>query len=315
MPSSIRILPLVALILSVALLSAPVAQADVTIDLGRGPVTVHVPSSYEPDTPVGVVMLLHGYTSTGPETEAILQLQPWSEELGFLYLYPTGTVDLGGQNFWNATDGCCNFFGSSVDDSGYLRDLFDEVGTQFNVDPQKVFVVGHSNGGFMAHRMGCDHAGFVKGIVSLAGATYDDPADCQPQDLVHVLQIHGTADGTIDYNGGQLPLAAPYPGAVETVETWAVKNGCTLTPDTSLPNIDLEGNLPGAETSIARYSDGCAEEGWTELWTVEGGEHVPVLSDDFHTHVLDFLFGSDGPSVFANGFESGDLTTWSSVVP
>ena len=293
------------------LVSAAAASAgtDIEIDLGRGPVTVHVPSSYD-GSPTGVVMLLHGYTSTGPETEAILQLLPQAEQLGFLYLYPTGTLDFGGQNFWNATDGCCNLFGSGVDDSTYLRDLLDEVATQLTVDPSQVFLVGHSNGGFMAHRMACDHAGFVKGIVSLAGATYDDPADCQPQDLVHVLQIHGTADGTIDYNGGQILGQAPYPSAVETVETWATKNGCTLTPDTSLPDIDLEGNLPGAESSITRYADGCPAAGWSELWTIDGGEHVPVLSDDFHTLVLDFLFGDDGPTIFGDGFESGDLSKW-----
>jgi polyhydroxybutyrate depolymerase len=219
---------------------ASAAQADVVIDLGRGPVTVHVPASYVDGTPTAVVMMLHGYTSSGEETEALLQLEPLAEQLGFFYLYPTGSSDLLGNNFWNATDGCCNFFGSGIDDSGYLRDLLDEVVAQLTVDPQRIFIVGHSNGGFMAHRMACDHAGFVKSIISVAGATYGDPADCQPQDLVRVLQIHGTADGTISYGGGT---------------TWAAKNGCGSTPDTSFPDIDLEGDLPGAETSIRRYAE------------------------------------------------------------
>lgn len=297
------------------LLLASAAAADISIDAGRGPVTVHVPPSYDPGSPAGVVMLLHGYTSTGPETEAILQLLPQTDQLGFIYLFPTGTSDFTGENFWNATDACCDLFGSGVDDSTYLRALLDEVATELTVDSARVFVVGHSNGGFMAHRLACDHAESVRGIVSLAGATWADPADCQPVDLVHVLQIHGTADETIDYAGGQIPLQAPYPGAVETVETWATLNGCSLTPDTSLPDIDLEGALPGAETTITRYADGCVEAGWSELWTIDGGSHVPVLSQDFHTLVLDFLFGDHGPTVFEDAFESGDLLGWSAVVP
>ncbi|MDA8021189.1 MAG: hypothetical protein MPN21_27445 [Thermoanaerobaculia bacterium] len=290
-------------------LASPVS-ADVTIDLGRGPVTVHVPSTYEPGTPSAVVMLLHGYTSSGPETEAYLQLRPLAEQLGFLYLYPTGSSDFLSNNFWNATDGCCNFFASNVDDSGYLRDLLDEVASQFTLDPERIFLLGHSNGGFMAHRMACDHAGFVSAIVSLAGTTFDDPRTCQPQDLVRVLQIHGTSDETIDYSGGSLIGLDSYPGAVETVETWAAENLCSLTPDTSLPNIDLEGDLPGPETTVLRYADDCPADGRVELWTIENGPHVPVLSSDFHTLVLDYLFGADGPSLFSDGFESGNVDAW-----
>ena len=86
---------LVPLLVILGLLTASVSAAeDITIDLGRGPVTVHVPSSYVPGTPTPVVMMLHGYTSSGPETEAILQFRPVAEELGFFYLYPTGTSDL-----------------------------------------------------------------------------------------------------------------------------------------------------------------------------------------------------------------------------
>jgi polyhydroxybutyrate depolymerase len=298
----------------IGLILAQIVGAQITIDLGRGrgPVTVHVPSSYEAGSPTAVVMLLHGYTSSGQETEAYLQLLPLAEQLGFFYLYPNGTSDFLGNNFWNATDGCCNFFGSSEDDSAYLRALLDEVAAQLTVDPERVFILGHSNGGFMAHRMACDHAGFIRAIVSVAGATYSDPADCVPQAPVRVLQIHGTADGTIAFEGGSTP-SGPYPGAVETVETWAEKNGCTLKPDTSLPAIDLEGALAGPETDISLYADGCAPGGVVELWTIQGGEHVPVLSVNFHTLVGDFLFGADGPTVFKDGFEAGDLGAWSAT--
>lgn len=296
------------------LILAPIASADIIIDLGRGPVTIHVPSSYQPGTPTAVVMLLHGYTSSGAETEAYLQLQPWAERLGFIYLHPDGTSDFLGNNFWNATNACCDFFGTGVDDSGYLRALLDEVASQLTIDPERIFILGHSNGGFMAHRMACDHAGLVRAIASLAGATYDNPASCAPQAPVRVLQIHGTADGTIGYNGGFTP-SGQYPGAIATVETWAEENGCALTPDTSLPAIDLEGALAGAETTITRYPEGCAEGGSAELWTIVGGGHVPALSASFNLLVLDFLLGAGGPMIFDDGFESGDLTAWSSTVP
>ncbi len=294
-----------------ALASTTAARADLVIDLGRGPVTVNVPPSYDPATPVPLVVLLHGYTSSGLETETYFQLTPVSDQLGFLYVYPDGTTDVLGNRFWNATDACCDFFFSGVDDSGYLRALIDEISAQLNVDPARIFVTGHSNGGFMSYRMACDHAEILNAVVSLAGATFDDPADCAPQDTVRVLQIHGTADATILYDGGATP-GGPYPGAVATTEQWAVYNGCSLVPDTSLPDIDLEGAIAGDETTVARYADGCQPGGSAELWTMNGGGHVPVLSDDFHRLFTGFLLGG---GVFADGFESGDTSAWSSVVP
>ena len=72
--------------------------------------------------------------------------------------------------------------------------------------------------------------------------------------------------------------------------------------------------MPGAETNITRYPEGCAAGGAAELWTIVGGGHVPVLSASFDTLVLDFLFGADGPTIFNDDFESGDLSAWSAVV-
>ncbi len=289
-------------------LAAAAGAGELVLDLGRGPVTVHVPASYDPATPAPLVMLLHGYTSSGQEVEDYIQLLPLSEQRGFLYVFPDGTVDIFGQPFWNATDACCDLAGSGVDDSGYLRSLLDATAAQLTVDQERVLVLGHSNGGFMAYRMACDHADVVSTVVSLAGATFANPADCTPSEPVRVLQIHGTADEVISYGGGF--ITATYPGAVETTEQWATANGCTATATTSLPRLDLDASLPGAETSVVRYADGCAPGGSAELWTLEGGAHVPVLSSGFvDPLLLSFLF-ADSPAVFADGFESGDLAAW-----
>jgi poly(3-hydroxybutyrate) depolymerase len=60
---------------------------------------------------------------------------------------------------------------------------------------------------------------------------------------------------------------------------WAGKNGCG-TSRTSGGDLDLERNLAGAETHVARV-DGCPANGDVELWTVEGAGHVPVWGSTF----------------------------------
>ena len=152
-----------------------------------------------------------------------------------LTVAPDGTKNANGKQFWNATDACCNGPGAQVDDSGYLDAVIKEVEANYNVDPKRVFIVGHSNGGFMAYRMACDHADTIAAVVSLEAATYADPRKCSPSVPVATLEIHGTADDTINYDGGKI-LGHRYPGAVATTKMWAKYDGCRLVRDRPAPS-------------------------------------------------------------------------------
>lgn len=284
------------------------AFADSQIDLGRGPITIHVPSSYDPGTPAPVAILLHGYGSNGLATEAFFGFATAADTAGIIYAAPDGTTDLTGSPFWNATDACCNFNNSTVDDSGYLRSLVEAIQADYNIDDRRIYFAGLSNGGFMSYRMACDHADLIAGIVSVAGATFNNAADCTPTEPVHILQIHGTADIVILYAGGFL-LAIPYPGAVESVETWAQYSGCDLTPVVPSDTLDLDADLPGAETTMTRYPDGCSSGGSAELWTVNGGPHVISPTPDFGASVAEFMLTHPQPTTIIPA-----VSTWGLIV-
>ena len=286
----------------------PVAATGAFIDAGRGPIPVHVPASYDPAVPAPLVILLHGYTNTGEEQEAYMQFAPLVDDYGFLYLYPTGTTDFVGNPFWNATDACCDLFGSGVDDSGYLLDVIGQMQGQYNVDPRRIYFIGHSNGGFMSYRMACDHAETVAAIASLAGATFLDPSDCAPAAPVHTLQIHGTSDAVIGYDGGCIPLGGCYPGAVETTEQWASFNACDPDGDPSPPDLDLVATIEGAETEVLRFDLDCAAGGSAELWSMAGAGHSPVLTSAFRVLVIEYLLAHPRPSPCPADFDgSGDV--------
>ncbi|MHC4696551.1 MAG: CE1 family esterase [Planctomycetota bacterium] len=270
------------------------AFADSQIDLGRGDITIHVPASYDPGTPTPLAILLHGYGSSGWATEAFFGFATAAETAGIIYAAPDGTTDLSGTSFWNATDACCNFNNSTVDDSGYLRLLVEAIQAEYNIDDRRIYFAGLSNGGFMSYRMACDHADLIAGIVSVAGATFDNAADCTPTEPVHILQIHGTSDDVIFYAGGYL-ITVPYPGAVESVETWAQYNGCDLTPVAPPDTLDLDYEGDGAETTITRYPDGCSSGGSAELWTVNGGAHVITPTPDFGPSIAEFMLTHPQP--------------------
>jgi polyhydroxybutyrate depolymerase len=278
----------------------------VLVNAGRGDIGVHVPAVYDPGEPAPLIVLLHGYTSSGMAIESWFRFAAQAETYGFLLMAPDGTRDILGNRFWNATNACCNIFGSNVDDSTYLRTLIEEVKGALNVDERRVYLAGHSNGGFMSYRMACDHADTIAAIASLAGATFDNPAACAPSEPVDVLQIHGTNDGVIAYGGGTLPQGS-YPGAVETAETWATYNACAVIPDLTSAPIDLVSNLPGAETTIAKYEMDCLAGGSAELWTIEGGVHSPSLTANFAPLVIEWLLDHPKPGCYADCDGNGSL--------
>ncbi len=285
------------------------AQAGNTIDAGRGPITVHVPASYDGSTPTPLVILLHGYTNTGQGVENWMQFAGLVDQYEFLYLYPTGTTDILNNPFWNATDACCDLFNSGVNDARYLRDVITEMQNNYNVDSDSIHFVGHSNGGFMSYRMACDYADVVASIASLAGATWLNPADCTPVQPVHTLQMHGTLDTVILYGGGCVPLGGCHPGAVQTAETWATYDACSLVGQADPIPINIDGVIPGDETQIVRYDTGCLPGGSAELWTINGGVHSPNLSADYNNLVIEWLLNhtKPGPACPADLDGSGDV--------
>ncbi|MDP1828755.1 MAG: PHB depolymerase family esterase [Archangium sp.] len=249
---------------------------------GARPVTISVPRDYD-GCPAPLIVVLHGYGAAGKLEEGYLGLTALVDGRGVLLASPDGTLDADGNAFWNADiSACCNFGGRAVDDIKYLGELIAEIRGVYNVDPRRIFLVGHSNGGFMAHRLGCELAPTIAAVVSLAGNVSQEPIACRPAVPVSVLQIHGDQDATVLYDGGTNILnkgGGAYAGALETAQRWAGDDGCQSTWTAAAP-IDLEATLPGAETTVSNF-DGCPGGTGVTLWTIGGGGHIPSVGARF----------------------------------
>src|SRR5262245_10656786 len=119
---------------------------------GDRPVRVYVPASYDSNEPAPLLILLHGFTASGVEVDSYFGIGSAADARGFVYAHPDGTLDDDWNRFWNATEACCNFGGSDVDDVAYLTDVIDEIQSKLSIDPKRIAVAGHSNGGFMSYR-------------------------------------------------------------------------------------------------------------------------------------------------------------------
>lgn len=251
---------------------------------GDRPVFLEVPAAYDHDAGAPLLVVLHGFGANAYTQLAYTGLDELVNEAGALLLAPEGTVNGDGKQFWNANTQCCDFENTGVDDVGYITGLIDDVSATWNVN--QVYLFGHSNGGYMSYRMACDRADRIDGIVSLAGLAWADESACQPSEQVAVLQIHGTVDDMVPYDGG-----SSQPGAMDSAAIWAGHNGCTGGARAAAGRLDLDSTLAGDETAVEVF-DGCPAEAGVELWTIEGGAHIPTVTEGFRGEVWRFLTGA-----------------------
>jgi polyhydroxybutyrate depolymerase len=248
------------------------------------PVDLKAPATLTDGKEYPLVVVLHGYGATGFVQSSYFGVSMLPAMDKALVIAPDGTVDSTGKQFWNADAECCDFDNKNPDDVAYIGGIIDEVIDTWPVDKKAVYVIGHSNGGFMSYRMACERADVISAIAPLAGLAASDVTKCNPSRPVNVLHMHGTMDATVPY--GPTTVVGSL-GALGSVRQWATHNGCQ-TSRTAGGELDLETNLPGAETK--KYTtDGCPAQGAVELWAIEGAGHIPIFGSAFLPAVMQWF--------------------------
>jgi polyhydroxybutyrate depolymerase len=234
-------------------------------------------------------VFLHGLGASGKGAFDALGLRAFGEKERIYVIAPDGRVDSKRRRFWNAHPACCDFDQTGVDDVERLKGLVSDVVASFSVDPARVYVVGFSNGGFMAHKLACSYGRALAAVASIAAAHPLDEA-CDLGELpLGVLEVHGDADDVVLYQGGTVFQRAGAPAhgsAKETLSYWGKKLGCRGEPLPG-PSLDLEPKLSGEETLTERFER--CNLGTAELWTVRGGGHLIGTRPQFVEQVWRFL--------------------------
>jgi len=282
-----RSLILVALIGSLigSVTGSEISSAATVPFSGIRPFNVVVPASYNAATPAPLVIALTGYNQSGAQIEKYLHLTPLAEANGFLYVYPDGTKDSRGVHFWNGTPECCDFQSKKVDDDSYIMSIIDQISLQYSVDPNRIYIIGHSNGGFFASALACRHSDRIAAIVTIAGASFTRVAACKPSSPVSVLEIWGTSDET--FVGNHI-RGKPIPGAITTFKNWGTVNGCTGSTMILPDKLDLDTKVSGAETTVSEFQ-GCPAQTAISFWRIAGAGHSPVFTKGFDQAMIDFL--------------------------
>jgi polyhydroxybutyrate depolymerase len=240
------------------------AQSGVTISdsiLSNGiyrKYRLYKPNIYTGTSAAPLILNLHGYTSNATQQQAYSNFMPVADTANFLMVYPEGTFSNGNQ-FWNAG------FGPGVDDVQFMKDLIDSLSMIYNVDPNRVYSCGMSNGGIMSYYLACNLPDRFAAIASVTGSMLRTWFNCSPGRTVPVMEIHGTGDAVVQYNGD-----TTFVGIDSVVQKWTMNNMCNPSPVTySVPDINNSDN----STAINyKYLNGIGGSS-VELYKVINGSH------------------------------------------
>lgn len=244
---------------------------QLTVDGDRRTYHVHVPKSYDRARPAPLVLAFHGGATNGNVMARYSGLDDKSDAAGFIVAYPDGTGRLRPLYTFNAGS-CCNFGKfRSVDDVEFTRALLDDLASVVNIDRQRVYATGISNGGMMAYRLAAELSDRIAAIASVAGPMCID--ECRPTRPVSVLHIHGTDDKFVPYEGGvgeQIRFVPPFQSVEQSIKAWVKANGCPQTPLVEeLPDRHDDG------TTVTRTTYGPGDDGAEViLLTIHGGGHT-----------------------------------------
>jgi polyhydroxybutyrate depolymerase len=228
---------------------------------------VHVPPGATAGAPV--VLAFHGGGGTPAGMAHITHLDRVADEHGFVVVYPEGF----GKS-WAGGKGDTPADRAGVDDVGFVSALIDRLVAEDGVDPHRVFATGHSSGGFMSERLGCQLADRIAGIAPVSATLLTNLAPtCTPARPMPVLLIQGTADPLVPYGGGHVagrgPGGNPTLSAPATAAHWAAVNGCPATPTTvAAPPVVADG------TRVRTDTYGPCTGAPVTLSTVIGGGHT-----------------------------------------
>ncbi|TCB98310.1 polyhydroxybutyrate depolymerase [Micromonospora zingiberis] len=212
---------------------------------------VHAPPGYVPTRPVPLVIALHPYPGDGLAMSGLFGWDELAERKGFLVAYPDGIS--GG---FNALV-CCG----DADDVGFLAALTGHLVDGWQVDPDRVYLTGISNGGDLSFRAAVEASGTFAAIGVVSGGFIGERAaagDYAPRHPVSVITFIGEQDR--------------YAAQFRTgVDRWQQRLACTpVNPPPAAP-------AEGATLTRAR----CADRSDVEVYLIDNMGHAwPGASGD-----------------------------------
>ena len=245
---------------------------------------VYIPENYNHNTPNSIVFVFHGFGGSNTFTMNSTGFNEIAEQENFIVVYPQGSLILNLLSHWNVGGFTSS---SNTDDVAFVDYMISSLSEIYNINSERIYATGMSNGGFMSFLLACQLSNKVAAIASVTGSmTTQTLNECNPQREVPILQIHGTNDPVVPYNGIQ-----EWNTPIDNVlDYWVLNNQCSPNPDVN----DLEdiNSNNGITVQEIIYNNGL-NGSMVKHFKVNGGTHVWFQNEDIDSSALIWEFFSN----------------------
>ena len=219
---------------------------------------LYVPNSYDGTSAVPLLLNFHGFGGSASQFMQEEDMRSLAEADTFILVYPQGSC-LDGSSHWNP----CPTGGdnkSTADDVGFVEAMISEISSQYNLDMERIYAAGYSNGGMMAYGLANYKSDLIAAVASVSGTMLNCTGPTShPMPVVH---LHGTSDGVVSYNGSN-----DWNSVQSTLDYWINFNNTVSTP---IVNIDNTGAM-AIEHYVYDQGDNSVS---VEHYKYIGGDHV-----------------------------------------
>ena len=244
---------------------------------------VHIPDGLDTSTPVPLIVDIHGYSSNSTNQRALSDFDSIADEFGAIILYPDGLTsqnpwDTEEHQGWNAGWCCGRPASENVDDLGFIEEIISISLEIYNVDSDRIYASGWSNGCAMAQRLAMESSHIFAAVGCMSFYLLMTPVNSYIP--IPIMEVHGFLDQVVLYESSVLSVPtnpeawidpeAVQTGAIENLYEWADLNRCTgLTPDY---------NDQQPLYSVQGFSS-CENNSQVRLMTIFGAQHNPYAKD------------------------------------
>lgn len=238
---------------------------------------LRVPKAYDGTRALPLVVILHGWTTSGALAEQYTRMADVAEKEGFVLAAPDGLGDARG---WNA--GFLDLSGRHQDDAAFVASVIDKAEKEVGIDRDRVYVAGHSNGAMLANLVGARYADRVAAIGVVAGTIGFPPSSGKsvtipdPKGPISAMIIHGKQDETVAYEPNLKGLLKGI-GAPQSARWWAQRIGALSEPsrnvamDGRVVSETWKGGRNGTEVTLISIANGT--HAWPGGYTRGGREN------------------------------------------
>jgi polyhydroxybutyrate depolymerase len=241
---------------------------SITVDNLERTYIVHLPKGFDKKTSLPLVIALHGGGGQGKGMLKLSGFNEISDKNNFVVVYPDGI-----KKQWN--DGRDDFhLNRDINDVKFISCLIDSLIVFYNIDSNRIYVTGISNGGIMSFRLACELSDKIAAFAPVAASMPLDPAYvCRPTGSIPAMIIFGDADPLVPFEGGDisLPLIGTRGKVIpvnDAVAYWIKNNKCNTLPAEMSKN-DAD---DGTELDKKIYSPANSQAD-VQFWLVKGGGH------------------------------------------